>query len=174
MQSRLNPNARISWLAVFVVIATLLFLETDFLRQAPAEGQSVGQRTTPGGDFPYTVRFEQGETKFVDCDKIVITEVRGTEPTMAPGNIYVIRGTFTLVSHDRAMLCASVTAVDAENGRCNGLKVQNAVVTQGTGRFTLYLPMSYRGWPHVSFYPAEGGNGFGGNYFGTGDSLHQQ
>lgn len=31
--------------------------------------------------------------------------------------------------------------------------------------------MSYRGWPHVSFYPADGGSGFGGNYFGTGDSV---
>ena len=31
--------------------------------------------------------------------------------------------------------------------------------------------MTYRGWPHISFYPADGGNGFGGIYFGTGDSV---
>ena len=34
--------------------------------------------------------------------------------------------------------------------------------------------MSCRGWPHVSFYPAEGGGSFGGNYFGTGDSVLKQ
>lgn len=27
------------------------------------------------------------------------------------------------------------------------------------------------GWPHVSFYPADGGESFGGNYFGTGDKV---
>jgi hypothetical protein len=31
--------------------------------------------------------------------------------------------------------------------------------------------MSVGGWPHVSFYPADGGDGFGGVYFGTGDSV---
>jgi len=44
-------------------------------------------------------------------------------------------------------------------------------VEKGTGAFTLYLPTLCRGWPHVSFYPAEGGSDFGGNYFGTGDFV---
>ncbi len=35
----------------------------------------------------------------------------------------------------------------------------------------LEMPMTVRGWPHVSFYPADGGEGFGGVYFGTGDSV---
>ena len=51
------------------------------------------------------------------------------------------------------------------------LKVQTTVINRGSGTFTLFLPMQYRGWPHVSFYPAEGGGSFGGNYFGTGDSV---
>ena len=72
------------------------------------------------------------------------------------------------------MLCASVTAANAADGKATGLKVQNAIVDKGEGWFTLFLPMSYKGWPHVSFYPAEGGNGFGGIYFGTGDSVLQQ
>jgi hypothetical protein len=45
------------------------------------------------------------------------------------------------------------------------------IVKRGSGEFTLKLPMPYDGWPHVSFYPAEGGTGFGGVYFGTGDSV---
>ena len=44
-------------------------------------------------------------------------------------------------------------------------------VDEGQGTFVLYLPMLCRGWPHVSFYPADGGGDFGGNYFGTGDSV---
>jgi hypothetical protein len=54
------------------------------------------------------------------------------------------------------------------------LKVQTTVVNKGAGTFTLFLPMSCRGWPHVSFYPADNGEGFGGNYFGTGDSVLKQ
>jgi hypothetical protein len=88
---------------------------------------------------------------------------------MIPGHLYWIKGTYTLASHDRDMLCASVTAANAADGTATGLKVQNAIVDKGEGWFTLFLPMSYKGWPHVSFYPAEGGNGFGGAYFGTGD-----
>ena len=104
-------------------------------------------------------------------DKITIVEVRGTADTFKPGNTYRIKGTYTLASHDRAMLAAYTTAMDAANGTSTPLKVQLTVVDQGDGTFTLYLPMSCRGWPHVSFYPAEGGGDFGGNYFGTGDSV---
>ena len=37
--------------------------------------------------------------------------------------------------------------------------------------FVQRLPMYYDGWPHVSYYPAKGGDGFGNNYYGTGDSV---
>ncbi len=173
MQSWRNVNARIFLSAIFGAVMIFVPWHTDVFRQAVAGGNSVVRSSATNADFPHTVSFEQGETRFVENDKISITEVRGTDPTLAVGNIYVIRGTYKLASHDRAMLCASVTAIDAENGRCTGLKVQDAVVSRGNGTFTLYLPVPYRGWPHVSFYPADGGNGFGGTYFGLGDSLHK-
>jgi beta-lactamase regulating signal transducer with metallopeptidase domain len=122
-------------------------------------------------DFPCAVRFEQGATRFLNGDKITILEVRGTAGTFAPGNIYLIKGTYTLASHDRAMLAAYTTAMDAEHGIGVPLTVQSTTVDRGNGTFALYLPMSCRGWPHVSFYPADGGSDFGGNYFGTGDSV---
>lgn len=31
--------------------------------------------------------------------------------------------------------------------------------------------MACEGWPHVSFYSTNDGEGFGGNYFGTGESV---
>jgi len=97
-------------------------------------------------------------------------EVRGTAETFSPGNVYQVKGTYKLASHERAMLAAYVTATETD-GRAPSYKSQTTTIDRGDGTFTLVLPMTYRGWPHVSFYPAEGGNGFGGNYFGTGDSL---
>ncbi|HVW36740.1 MAG TPA: hypothetical protein VHB99_05530, partial [Pirellulales bacterium] len=125
----------------------------------------------PNSEFPYAVRFEQGATRFADGDKITILEVRGTAETFTPGNIYWIKGSYKLHSHNKAMLAAYTTAMDAEHATGASLKVQSSVVDRGEGQFTLFLPMTCRGWPHVSFYPAEGGEGFGGNYFGTGDSV---
>jgi RNA polymerase sigma factor (sigma-70 family) len=122
-------------------------------------------------EFPFAVRYEQGATRFLDGDKITIQEVRGTAETMTPGNLYWIKGTYSLASHDRAMLAAYTTAANPDDGNGSYLKVQRTVVNRGSGTFTLFLPMSYKGWPHVSFYPADGGADFGGNYFGTGDSV---
>ena len=69
------------------------------------------------------------------------------------------------------MLATYTTAMDAENATGASFKVQTTIVDHGNGSFTLFLPMSCRGWPHVSFYPADGGEDFGGNYFGTGESV---
>ncbi len=122
-------------------------------------------------ELRHAVRFEQGATRFLNGDKITILEVRGTADTFAPDHLYSIKGTYTLASHNRAMLAAYTTAMDVDNGKSASHKFQSTIVNQGDGTFTLFLPMSCRGWPHVSFYPAEGGGDFGGNYFGTGDSV---
>jgi beta-lactamase regulating signal transducer with metallopeptidase domain len=143
-----------------------------FLDQAQANGQTPPP-PAPGcrSELEYEVKFEQGATAFFDGDKITILEVRGTADTFIPGHIYWIRGTYKLSSRDKASLAAYTTAMDAENARGTPLKVQSTVVDKGEGTFTLFLPMTCRGWPHVSFYPAEGGADLGGSYFGTGDSV---
>ncbi|MGH7134972.1 MAG: M56 family metallopeptidase, partial [Pirellulales bacterium] len=122
-------------------------------------------------NFPYVVKFEQGATKFLEDDKITILEVRGTAETFKPGDIYRIKGTYSLASHDHATLAAYTTAKNAADGRSSSYSAQTTTVEKGNGTFTLFMPMACEGWPHVSFYPAEGGEGFGGNYFGTGDSV---
>jgi hypothetical protein len=136
----------------------------------PGASDSKPDAAPPSG-FPFLVTFEQGATQFSDGDKITIVEVHGTATTFEPDNLYMIKGTFTLRSHKKAMLAAFITAKDAENGRGAYHHFQTTTVNQGNGTFTLFLLMSCRGWPHVSFYPAEGGEDFGGNYFGTGDSV---
>jgi beta-lactamase regulating signal transducer with metallopeptidase domain len=164
-------------LVLFGLLALPAFVQTtgtealgggDEKSPAIPAGKGDSPRTS---EFPHVLRFEQGATKFLNGDRITIVEVRGTADSFVPGNIYWIKGTYTLASHDRATVAAYITAMDAENGTNTPLTVQSTVVNRGDGTFTLFLPMSYRGWPHVSFYPADGGESFGGNYFGTGDSV---
>ena len=139
-------------------------------RQEP-KAQARKPEAPRTSEFPYVLDFEQGATRFLEGDKITILEVRGTADTMTPGNIYWIKGSYSLASRDRAMVAAFTTARSAADGKGPYLKVQTTLVNRGDGTFTLFLPMAYKGWPHVSFYPADEGEGFGGNYFGTGDSV---
>jgi beta-lactamase regulating signal transducer with metallopeptidase domain len=126
---------------------------------------------SPTTEFPHLVRFEQGASRFLAGDEIKVLEVRGTAKTFEPGNKYWIRGTYVLHSHEKAQLSAYTTAKDAANATSPTQESQTQLVDRGSGNFVLVLPMSYRGWPHVSFYPADGGDGFGGTYFGTDDSV---
>ena len=136
----------------------------------PAAPASISESSTTS-EFPHVVRFEQGATQFIEGDDITVTEIRGTAETFMPGEKYWIKGTYTLASRDKATLAAYTTAADVANGKSKSLKVQSTVVERGTGTFNLVLPMLCKGWPHVSYYPRNGGSGFGGNYFGTGDSV---
>ena len=82
-----------------------------------APATPAGKPDTPTtSEFPYVVKFEQGATRFSNGDKITILEVRGTADTFEPGNIYWIKGTYTLASHERAMLAAFTTAMDSDDG----------------------------------------------------------
>ena len=163
-----------------VALTTCLVVPLFFGKSEPKLWAAPNQETagTPTAadaavksEFPYAVKFEQGATAFYDGDKITVDEVRGTAETFEPGNIYFIKGTYTLASHDKATLAAYTTAMDAENAKGYSFKAQTMVVDQKQGKFTLFLPMSCRGWPHVTFYPAGGGSDFGGNYIGTGEST---
>jgi beta-lactamase regulating signal transducer with metallopeptidase domain len=129
-----------------------------------------------GYDLAHIVNFETGRTEFRDGDKITIDEVHGTSGTMTAGNIYIIKGSYRLASEKSASLAAFVTGSgsDPQIQQMQSIptqRTQTVTVDQGDGRFTLILYLWYDGDPHVSFYPADGGNSFGGVYFGTGGST---
>jgi hypothetical protein len=138
------------------------------LKQQPANAQLAGS------DFPHAVKFEQGATRFEAGDKIEITEIRGTAQTFGRGNIYLIKGTYTLASQARATLAAYITATGSTDNFGHTLSVQHLKIDRGEGTFTLFLPMYIDGLPHVSFYSDRDGQGFGGNYFETGDFVLKQ
>jgi beta-lactamase regulating signal transducer with metallopeptidase domain len=141
----------------------------DVKRPETDDASSKSERANRS-EFPYGLKFEQGTTGFLKGDEITILEVRGTSEVFEAGHLYWIRGTYKLATRDRATLSAYTTTSE---GNSPSLNVQSTVVSRGTGAFTLFLPMPYKGWPHVSFYPVEGGNSFGENYFGTGDSVRK-
>lgn len=160
--TRLSLWKPMAIVALFVALAFVLV----FISSGPS---SAGSTPPSESEFPNLVNFEQGATRFLKGDNITITEVRGTSDSFSRGQLYWIKGTYTLTSHDQVTLAAYTTAMDSKEAISTPLKVQLTPVDRGHGTFTLFLPMVCRGWPHVSFYDEK--DGFGGNYFGTGDSV---
>jgi beta-lactamase regulating signal transducer with metallopeptidase domain len=129
-----------------------------------------------GYDVSHIVNFEVGRTEFRDGDKITVEEVHGTSDKISAGNLYIVKGSYRLASEKSAMLAAFVTG-DSRDPKAMELqsvptqRTQTMTIDQGSGRFTLIVYLWYEGNPHISFYPAAGGNSFGGVYFGTGAST---
>jgi hypothetical protein len=137
----------------------------------PSAGTTLEREARTNEDFPYVIAFEEGAVRFDGGDRITITEVRGTSKDMQSG-ICRISGVYELASQESATLAASVTASNAEDGRGHWNSAQKTDVGKGRGEFTLMLPVSIKGWPHVSFYAD--GRSIGGIYVGTGDGVLQR
>lgn len=121
-------------------------------------------------DFSHVVNLAKTSTG----DSITITEVRGPSDTLEVGKIYEVRGTYKLVSQDKALLSVGVTTERFQPGESHPgvtneshppLPRQKVIVEKGEGAFTLQFYMTH-GQPHVSFYPLEDGSGFAGRNFG--------
>jgi hypothetical protein len=111
------------------------------------------------------IKFELGEAEFADGDNITIQQVLCTGERLGIGEIAIVRGTYTLASHDYAELAFFVTAQSPNPTPIDPR--QRTLVKKGTGTFELRHAL-WDGYPHVSFYQ---GNAFGGVYFGVGDSV---
>ncbi len=109
-------------------------------------------------DVPITI----GKTAFAPGDEIRIEQVTGTRSELAVGGEYEIRGRYTLASRDAALLALNSTAF-GDDVRTSGDKERN--VTGGSGAFVLRFAIHADGDLHLSFYPADGGESFGGVYF---------
>jgi beta-lactamase regulating signal transducer with metallopeptidase domain len=114
-------------------------------------------------DFSHVVNLE----KTSSGDLITITEVRGPSDTLAVGNTYEVRGTYKLVSQEKALLMINVTMETRQPHESHpALPRQKMIVEKGEGTFTLQFHMWHEGMPHVSFYPNnKGGSGFAARYF---------
>lgn len=125
---------------------------------APSTGVSPA-----GSDFAHAIAFKVVQPHFAAGDAITVTDVRSTAADLRSG-ICRISGTYALASRDEATLAGSVTARASADGKGPWNSAQQMTVKKGSGTFTVLLPISIDGWPHVSFY--DGGESFGGVYVG--------
>src|SRR6185295_444590 len=61
-------------------------------------------------EFPYVIRPELGATEFAAGDSIVITSVRGNRRHLESGGRYLVEGSYTLASAERADLALYTTS----------------------------------------------------------------
>jgi beta-lactamase regulating signal transducer with metallopeptidase domain len=119
-------------------------------------------RAQQADDFSHVVNLE----KTASGDLITITEVRGPSDTLVVGNTYEVRGTYKLVSQDKALLTVGVTRdISQPFERHQNLPAQKMTVEKGEGSFTLQFRMWQQGMPRVAFYSLQGGPGFAVRYF---------
>jgi hypothetical protein len=121
----------------------------------------------------YPVNFQLGSSQLAPGDKLSITEIRGSADVISAGNSYLIKGTYTLASQPEAVLAVNITSTQ-RGVNDNGPYGNNVVnIKKGSGTFTLELRMNIAGYPHLSFYPTNGGGWFGNLYFGTGQYVYK-
>jgi hypothetical protein len=127
-------------------------------------------------DFSHVLPFKVGSIDFDAGDSITITQIHGTTDTIIPGGTYKLTGTYHMVSHDQAMLSGYVTATNEDSAHSipGTYLRQDQIVNRGDGDFTIIIPFTCKGSPHLSFYPTAGGSSFVSVYFGNADSAKKQ
>jgi hypothetical protein len=133
-----------------------------------ADGKTAAAPATQASLPLHEIKFELGDAEFADGDNITIEQVLCTGEKLGIGEIAIVRGTYTLASHDEAQLGFHVTARSPNPTPINPRQQQ--LVKKGSGSFELRHAL-WDGYPHVTFYPTKAGSGFGGVYFGVGDSV---
>jgi hypothetical protein len=129
----------------------LVFVTTSLAKSAKAKTEDKG--------------FSTGQSLFRPGDSIKITQVqRGKK-------FITVTADYELANADRALIALHITSMKDTSGTRNAAE-QSKQITRGKGTVTLHHPATYEGMPHVSFYPSpQGGQAFGGIYFGTKDEA---
>ncbi len=107
---------------------------------------------------PQPIEFKITSREFQNGDSITITDLSGPAGMIRPGETYIVSGRYTLKSHDDAAL-----HVYATNGETSSS--QGPIIKHGEGQFTRTFTLLKEGDLHLSFYPSDGGESFGGVYF---------
>jgi hypothetical protein len=171
-----SPKAiRLKFLLICIVLVALLVASLLFLsihRNQPRPPPSSKQLEA---EFPYVIDFvayTPSWGQFALGDEITITAVRGDRERIEPGGRYLVEGTYSLASMERAKLGLSVTAPspDSPGAISPSYAEQITEVARGAGHFSLRETMRYAGSFHVSFNPIGGGESRGTIYFQEGRS----
>jgi len=148
MKTRLRSSR---WLLAAVAIGAVCF--------SPRASSAPNDAT----EFPYSIAVEVGAIEFAPGDGIVIAFLRGNRQHLEIGGRYLLEGTYTLSSEEKAKIGWSITTRGPSAPTPVGAG-ENAVVTRGAGTFRLIKTFLSDGWPHVSFNANQ--RSHGGVYFG--------
>ncbi len=171
-----SPKAiRLKFLLICIVLVALVAASLLFLPIFRNQSRPPPSSKQLEAEFPYVIDFVANIPdwgQFSSGDKIAISLVRGDRKHIEPGGRYLVEGTFTLASMDRAGLSLSVTAPsrDSPGAVSPSDPEQRLQVFRGSGRFSLKETMRYTGSFHVSFNPVGGGESRGTIYFQEGRS----
>jgi hypothetical protein len=117
-------------------------------------------------DFSHVVKISRSATS--SGDAIVIEEIRGPADKWITGQMYEVRGRYTLASREKAKLGAFATTPPGVKATVDGPEAV-MFVTKGSGEFRLRFrlwsgpadcPIGQQCLPGVSLYPIEGGESF--------------
>lgn len=118
------------------------------------------------------VGFTTGPQLFRDGDSIEIKVVEASSSSFDIGETVTVRGTYTLESHPDAKISIFVTQTEGD-GKSEILPGQQLRIKEGNGEFELSIKIRHEGYLHVTFYPTDGGSGFGGVYFGKSKQMKE-
>jgi hypothetical protein len=111
-----------------------------------------------------------GPYEFVEGDSVVIDQVFCTSAKLEIGDTVVVRGRYTLASHQGAKLGLSLTRT--ESRVLVPIKPgANKNVATGSGEFELVYEVTQIGCMRVALSDLDGGQSFGTVYFGTPNQL---
>jgi hypothetical protein len=113
------------------------------------------------------VPFVVDQQQFKAGDGIVIEQVLATSAKLEAGAKVVVRGHYQLASAAKARLGLFVTH-RSPAGPDHSAPSQIKPIERTGGSFELSCEITYPGNLHVSFYPATGGEAFGGVFFSDG------
>ena len=130
---------------------------------ASAQAEEKAPEKTPEADFPYVIQPELGSIEFAPGDRIVITSIRGNREHIERGGRYLLNGSYTLTSAEKADLSWFITT-RGPSGATPITDAQHVIVAKGSGIFHLEKDVSDDGWMHITFYVK--GHPYGGIYFG--------
>lgn len=102
--------------------------------------------------------FSIGKTDLRPGDSIRITNVQRGDTFLT------VTADYELASEEEAKISLFITSTK-DIGRVPVAATQSKGIRKGKGTVVLHHPNTYEGRPHVSFYPAKGGNVLGGVYF---------
>jgi hypothetical protein len=111
------------------------------------------------------VAFAVSEQQFKAGDAILIDQVLASSPKLGVGDKVIVRGHYLLASASKATIgfCATHASPTTTDDPVSQSQTTNA--KSPAGSFELYGEITYAGALHISFYPAAGGEAFGGVYF---------